>query len=182
MPEWSGLRTGLTISRERADGSFLVREASEKEVFRSGDGFRLRLQTNFPAVNYLVSRDSDGKADVLLKRRTARLEEVSVPQEGWLRLDDQPGIESLVLIAGREELAALEPQPGTSRARSMTGREFSRLLAAITADISESFDENSMPNGGDAASSYLFARFTSDDDHLVRPLDLIHRPDRPKKA
>ena len=180
-PECLGIRVGLTIVRERTDRDLLAREAGEREVFGSGDRFRLRIQSNFPAVNHLVSKDADGKASVLLKRKTGPFEMVSVPEDGWLRMDDQPGIESLILISGKQDLALLETKPGVRQTRPLAGRDLNRPLAAITADTRYVFEEDSMPNGGDAATSYLIARVASDDEYLIRPLDLVHRRNAPNK-
>jgi hypothetical protein len=167
VPEWPGLRTGILLMRDRPGKDPLVREVNERQVFQSGDRFRLRVQTNFDAELLVLALTPGGGAEVLVREGSRRFDLHFVPGKDWFRFDEVSGIERLFAIAGRRKLTP---------PKTIAPRDLDRFLAAISADQPEWFDEAGLPNAGDAAGSYVVAPFQSDDEYLVRPIELVHRP------
>ncbi len=82
----------------------------------SGDGFRVRMRPGQECYVYLIAqRGSDDFRLVLPDRRTqrgknrlARGKDFTWPQEGWLRLDEDDGVERLYLILADRQIPELE--------------------------------------------------------------------------
>ena len=139
-------RYGLEL--EDRDGPRLV---DEEFLFRSGDRFRFVMETESEAYAYLFNRGSGERSYAqLLPPATERAEalrtgeEVTVPRDGWYRMDAVAGTERMVLVlstapvdelelldesalradAFDERLADLERihRPESSRRRNVDGR------------------------------------------------------------
>ncbi len=82
----------------------------------SGDGFRVRLKPKQECFAYLVAQRSDDDLRLLLpdrrtqrgRNRLARGQDFTWPQKGWLRLDDDSGVERLYLIVSDRQILELE--------------------------------------------------------------------------
>lgn len=82
----------------------------------SGDGFRVRLRPGQESYLYLVAQRGRDDFRLLLpdrrtrrgKNRLTRGEDFVWPQEGWLRLDHDRGVERLVLILADRQIPELE--------------------------------------------------------------------------
>lgn len=99
-------------ARERGrEGEFLVQEGSE---LYSGDLLRVRVKPNRPAHLYLVLLDSQDGVRLLFppEPEAASLvagAELLVPGDGeFFRLDRQPGLESLLVVASLEKVSSLQ--------------------------------------------------------------------------
>lgn len=90
--------------------------SSLKDGLDTGDGFRVRLRPSQECYVYLVAqRDAEDFRLLLPDRRTqrgrnrlAKGKDFTWPQEGWLRLDDDRGVERLYLIVSDRQVAELE--------------------------------------------------------------------------
>jgi hypothetical protein len=114
----------LDTSSEREISYLIEREeqghtapAPEDFQFRSGDRFRFRFRPGFPAYMYVANRGSHQAAYRVLfpageERSRNPLKAgtpVALPIDAeWLRLDESPGNEYLVLIASTVRLSELE--------------------------------------------------------------------------
>ncbi len=90
--------------------------ASLLDGLDSGDGFRVRLRPAQECWVYLVVQRGRDDFRLLLpdrrtlrgKNRLARGKDFTWPQEGWLRLDGQSGVERLYLILADRQIPELE--------------------------------------------------------------------------
>ncbi len=90
--------------------------ASLLDGLESGDGFRVRMRPAQECYLYLVAqRGPDDFRLLLPDRRTlrgnnrlARGKDFTWPQEGWLRLDQNQGVERLYLILADRQIPELE--------------------------------------------------------------------------
>ncbi len=82
----------------------------------SGDGFRVRMRPAQECYLYLVAQRGPDDFRLLLpdrrtlrgKNRLARGKDFTWPQEGWLRLDEDQGVERLYLILADRQIPELE--------------------------------------------------------------------------
>ena len=102
-------RYGLEV--EDHDGPQLVDEDFE---FRSGDRFRFVVGTESVLYAYLFNRGSGEGSYTQLYPETERADalptdrEVTVPQDGWYRMDAVAGLERMVLVVATEPVDELE--------------------------------------------------------------------------
>lgn len=111
------------------------RSVDESHVFRTGDRFRIRLETDFAAYVYLFSRSGNEDRYAVLHPVPAGEEapapyqgSFSVPPEGeWLELDETPTDELMVMVLATLPVPALrfdQPTvPATSLEPALAGME-----------------------------------------------------------
>ncbi len=83
--------------------------------FHNRDGLRLRLRPGQDCHVYLVVAQGDGRFRILFPASPTpganllrRRQELVWPQQGWLRLDEHPGVDRIYLIASGAPVAELE--------------------------------------------------------------------------
>lgn len=181
-PEWTGIRTSVVLkrgSKERTE----VREVGEHADFRSGDHFRLRIQANTDGYAYLLVRVNDGGYRMLYPAKgadsgTNRLrafEGRTIPGRArdWLAFDDKPAIEGLYFFLSAAPLKELE---SAKKSGNLSKSNFDKLMARNAATKFMVFDEQEEPGSGLVPATYYVERRTSERDFLVRPIELVHRP------
>ncbi len=97
--------------------------ASLLDGLDSGDGFRVRMRPAQECYLYLVAQRGRDDFRLLLpdrrtlrgKNRLARGKDFTWPQEGWLRLDEQSGVERLYLILADRQIPELEARFALSK-------------------------------------------------------------------
>ena len=110
--EADGLRFRYGLELRDRDG---VRRVAEDFPFRSGDQFRFALTAEFPAYVYLFNRGAGERSYTQLSPAASnqplpRGVEVRWPQEGsWYRMDQEAGIEQVVLVVATRRIAGLPP-------------------------------------------------------------------------
>ena len=104
------LRYGLEL--EDRDGPRFVQEDF---AFRSGDRFRFVVESESSVYAYLFNRGEDERSySQLYPRERGRArplpdgDAVTIPRDGWYRMDDEAGVERLVLVVAAEPVDELD--------------------------------------------------------------------------
>ena len=116
--------TAATADSARIEVAYsLLLQAGDRPVATSlldgldtGDGFRVRLRPGQESYVYLIAQRGRDDFRLLLpdrrtmrgKNRLERGEDFTWPREGWLRLDQDRGVERLYLILADRQIPELE--------------------------------------------------------------------------
>jgi hypothetical protein len=109
LGEADGLK--LIIYQKTAGGMVAV---SPEKSFRSGDRFKLNLQSNFDGFVYVVNTTPGGENWLLFPRKQSRGNNVragnsfSLPAASEFRFNDEAGIEVLQIVMSRSPIPFLE--------------------------------------------------------------------------
>lgn len=105
------LNTGLQYWIElRREGRTL--KVSNKFPFKSGDQIRIHVSANADSYAYILLKEgSSGERSVLFpdsrfhdKNRITASKDYPLPEEGFLKFDEKPGTEKLILLISREKI------------------------------------------------------------------------------
>jgi len=101
------------IERQATDGK--VARTSTSREFRTGERVRLQIKPNKGGYLYVINIGSTGSSTVLYPRAgeenaVIANETYSVPGRGFMRFDDNPGVETLLVIVSSKPLSNLAPQ------------------------------------------------------------------------
>jgi hypothetical protein len=115
--EWAGTRTSVVLRRGSRNNT-TIREVGEGADFRSGDQFRIRLQTNVDGYAYLLLQNANGSYRLLYPAKDAKagsnqvraFQDRTLPgrSKEWLAFDNKPAIEGMRLIVSAKPVAELE--------------------------------------------------------------------------
>lgn len=91
-----------------------ISKVSNKVAFKSGDSIRFHVTSNIDAFAYIMLREgSQGERSVLFpdpayhdNNRLKASVDYSLPQDGFLTFDQNPGTENLILLVSREAIDA----------------------------------------------------------------------------
>ena len=87
---------------------------SPNKAFKSGDRFRLKLQSNFDGYVYVINVTPGGENRLLFPRGTSRRNNVRagqsyyIPTANEFEFNDEPGLEVLQFLISRSQIAFLE--------------------------------------------------------------------------
>ena len=87
---------------------------SPDKAFKSGDRFRLKLQSNFDGYVYVINVTPGGENRLLFPRSTSRRNNVRagqfyyIPTANEFEFNDEPGLEVLQFLISRSQVAFLE--------------------------------------------------------------------------
>ena len=153
----AGGNAGIRYRVLRREPSGEAAEVDAETTFRSGDRIRFAFEPNVDGFLYVVQRGSTGRWSVLLphpeindgRNAVTGFEEVTIPPEGWFRMDDNPGTEQVFVYLSREPIEALPG--GTGRvvtAHSADEHTVSVLAGSVrTRDLV--FEKEGTPDGSD---------------------------------
>ena len=101
------------VERRANDGS--VAKTRTSQEFRSGNRVRLQIKPNKPGYLYVLNIGSTGNSQVLFpvsgaENLVAANEIYSVPGQGFMRFDDNPGVETLLVMVSNRPLSSFAPQ------------------------------------------------------------------------
>ncbi len=101
------------IEHRTRDGK--VSKTSISREFRSGERVRLQIKPNRPGYLYVLNIGSTGTSQVLFplggeENTVVANETYSVPGRGFMRFDDNPGVETLLVMLSTRPLSSLAPQ------------------------------------------------------------------------
>jgi hypothetical protein len=107
------LSMNIIGQRKEPDGSYSEVVVREGSVLQSGDNFQVHVETNRPSHVYVLLFDSQGRASQLFpdpkieqQGFTDPSRRVAVPDRDlWFWLDDQPGTETVYVLASEGPLA-----------------------------------------------------------------------------
>lgn len=105
------LNTGVQYWFELKRGE-KVTNVSNKFAFKSGDSFRIHVKSNADAFTYVILREgSSGEQSILFpdsrfhdNNQLKSSTEYSIPQDGYLKFDQHPGTEKVILLLSRHQL------------------------------------------------------------------------------
>ncbi len=88
-------------------------------VFQSGDRVRFHVKTNAEGYLYMMNRGSSGATAMLFpdgsmadgRNRVRAWEEYMIPQQGWIRFDNQPGQEGVFFVLSQTPLPNVMDDP-----------------------------------------------------------------------
>ena len=108
------------IERRARDGT--VAKTSTTREFRSGERVRLQIKSNKPGYLYVLNIGSTGSSQVLFplggeENMVAANETYSVPGNGFMRFDDNPGVETLLVMVSSRPLSGFAPQFASKQER-----------------------------------------------------------------
>ncbi len=185
---YAGVRASILLRTPDCD----FREVTDRAVFYSGDRFRIRIMPNFDAYLYLFLREADGSGRLLFPSRQFgdgrnRVDEyttVSIPDAGWFRFDDDPGLETIYLFASGEPIDALEDIFDSESAGESQGARVLRRIEELFAgrrhsrglmyeDFSEEYDSEEAEG---TSAMYFVQRYRGDVPFVARRIVLTHRP------
>jgi hypothetical protein len=107
------MNTGVQYWIELHRGSRIVR-VNNKMAFRSGDKIRFHVKSNVDAYAYILLKEGSGGEQAVLFPDQAHNDEVkvthgkeySLPGDGFLTFDENPGTERLLLLLSRQPVDA----------------------------------------------------------------------------
>jgi len=182
-PQWRGVRTSVLLRRDRKNDDPIIREAGDNAEFRSGDSFRMRVETNMDGYLYLFLSDSAGKVSLLFpdEKGKAKTNKVSafesrlVPGRPgvWYRFDSNPGTERMFLFLSANPIPELERLK-----RGVTGASLQNLKTLIeNQDTPEflRFDESDLEESGKVGATYYVEKRTAQRQFLVQQIELSHK-------
>ena len=125
-----GVRYGVNLERPGAAIDYATLG------FQSGDRFRLLLQPEQDCYVYLLHQGSNGEWSMLfplaeVQRGENFLREdcwVEIPSEGWYRLDAQPGMERMYVLACRKAIGEAEQMRNLT---TLSNEDVAALFAAV---------------------------------------------------
>ena len=151
---------GIRYRVLRRDPNGRATEVDAEATFRSGDRIRFTFEPNMDGFLYVVQRGSSGRWSVLLphpeindgRNAVTGFEEVTIPPEGWFRMDDTPGQEQVFVYLSRAPIEAL---PGGTEqvitAQSTDEHTVSVLSGRVqTRDLV--FEKEGAPDGSEQAA------------------------------
>lgn len=180
---WTGLRINVVLRRDLASGDASIGEVSSREVFRSGDRIRFRLQPNTDGFVYVLSENDGGSANLLFPlaadaaraNKVGAFEIMTAPGADWLRFDTEPGVEPFRIFFSPKPIDAFEALR-KKKDSTIGSRELTRLAASLVPDERDREEDES--HGGSVPAVYSVARLDSDSDALMDRFELTHRPSR----
>ena len=181
---WAGIRINLVLRRDNPNGSGTsIHEVSSREVFRSGDRIRFRVQPNTDGYVYVLSENDGGSATLMFpltadgpKANKLKAFEIAMaPRTDWLRFDNEPGVEPFRIFFSPKPIDTFEALRKKKDA-TVGAHELLRLAASLVPDEMDRIEEES--HGGSVPAIYSIARLDSDSDALMDRFELTHRPAR----
>lgn len=179
---WTGMRTAILLRREVKGQPCQIREVAAESVMRSFDRVQLRLQANQSGYFYVAVEDRDGNNRLLYpvgedrnRGRCDAFQPTAAPSLNWFRVDNEPGVEPILIVFSRRPVERLESLAKKTDA-VLTSREMRRLVAGQGAAHQESELEES--RNGSIPMLISIAAFENDDDLLIERVSLAHRPAR----
>ena len=182
---WTGFRLSILLRREAPGQPCRLREIPSDEILRTGDRLQLRVQPNASGYLYVLTQDQDGSLHLLYPNKSddkganaaGAFQIVSVPSVDWLRFDDEPGVDPVLIIFSRQPISALESMRKKADA-TISERAMHRLIAAQAGD--EQQREVQESRHGSIPAIFSVAQFTNDTDLIMERIEFTHRPARKK--
>jgi hypothetical protein len=147
--------------------------ANPLSAFETGDRLRLRLMPSQESYCYVAIGRSDGRFELIPEPQTAEYRRptpagswVELPDSGWLRLDQKPGIEMLYLIVTSTPVREIEELRSLGR--------FSESALLKIRDLYQS----GVASDRAAAGELVRVRHETHDDRpivVLEPIRLRHR-------
>jgi len=174
--DWTGFRLSILLRRETADKPCVLKEVASDAVLRSGDRIQLRIQPNAAGSLYVLAEDQDGNHRLLDTGSAGAFQAVMMPEIDWLRFDNEPGIDPVVVLFSRQPIAKLEALH--KKDAVLSAREMHRLIAAQAADTQQRETEEA--HNGSIPAIFSVAQFDNDTDLIMERIEFTHRPARKK--
>jgi hypothetical protein len=174
--DWTGFRVSILLRREIAGEPCILREIASDDVLHSGDRIQLRIQPNVAGSLYILSEDQDGACRLLDQTTAGVFQPVMMPEPDWLRFDNEPGIDPVLVVFGRQPVATLEVL--RRKDASMSEREMRRLIAAQSADAQ--MHELERSQNGSIPTIFSVSQLDEGTDLLLERIEFTHRPARRK--
>jgi hypothetical protein len=133
---------GLTYWIELVSRDGQRRRVTTDHAFRSGDRFKLHLQSNRAGYLTVVNVGSTGRTTMLFPPSSSSpasnairaRETYAVPPDEFIRFDDNPGEETLLVMLSPRPMAGMMDQSGTS-VGSASSEDLGRLVAKGSKDL-----------------------------------------------
>jgi len=176
-----GLRTSFIVRSIRPDGLCEFAEVSEREIFRSGDRFRMRIQPNADGYLYVILHGAEGEVEILFPfadegetaHRLKAFERHTIPRRAWFRFDEQTGIERVYLIFSEERVESLEDAAFSDEVQ-LSASTLVGLVAGYVGKPGAVSYEKEATSGGNTDAGY-YIQEVNEGEVLVRRFDLVHR-------
>ena len=144
-------------------------EVDPETTFRSGDRIRFSFEPNVDGFLYVVQRGSSGQWSVLLphpqinngQNAVTKFEDVTIPPEGWFRMDDNPGTEQVFVYLSREPIDAL-PGGDDRVVRPHTADEHTVSVLAGSVQTRDLVFEKEETPGGTEQAAYVVNQGNAD--------------------
>ena len=135
-------------------------EVDAETTFRSGDRIRFAFEPNVDGFLYVVQRGSSGRWSVLLphpeinegRNAVTAFAEVTIPPEGWFRMDETPGREQVFVYLSRKPIEAL---PGGTEAVVTAHSTDEHTVSVLSGQVRSRdlvFEKEAAPDGSDQAA------------------------------
>lgn len=126
---------GVSYWIELVGGDGQSRRVTADHVFRSGDRIRLHLRSNRAGYLYVANIGSTGRTYMLFPNATVEAGNntvqadvaYTVPSGGYIRFDQNPGEETLLVMLSSRPMDGMAPQPDRQTA-AITSEDAARLL------------------------------------------------------
>ena len=156
----AGTNAGIRyrVLRRGPDGEPV--EVDANTTFRSGDRIRFSFEPNVDGFLYVVQRGSTGQWSVLLphpeinegRNAVTKFEEVTIPPEGWFRMDDNPGTEQVFVYLSRKPTDALPGGDGQVVRPHTADEHTVSVLAGSVQSRDLVFETEDAPGGTEQAA------------------------------
>lgn len=183
--EWIGAKTSILL--KRGEGSEVsIKDVAEDAEFRSGDQFRIRLQSNVDGYVYLVQLNGKDCKVLYPSAASGRSNKVKafesrwIPSRAgktWFSFDERPVVEGLHLLVSAKPIAELEKN--RDKDGKVKAAMFQELLKKNGATSDMLFDEK--PKAGVATVPATYYVEKKGRTFLAREIQLDHqRKPRPE--
>lgn len=111
---------------------------SSKTTFRSGDEVAFFVSINFPGYLTVTNVGSTGKVSKLFYKQVTRMQDYRIPNQDWIRFDNNPGSETVNFILTKSEVSGVIPTGSGGSVAS--GAEEQDILNALNSRAFNSKD------------------------------------------
>lgn len=178
-PEWIGSRTSILLKRGSGPDA-TIREVAEDAEFRSGDQFRIRLQSNVDGYVYLVQLNGNDCRVLFPNAESGRANRVKAFETRWIparagktwyAFDNRPVVEGLHLLISNRPIADLDH--GRAKDGKMKASLFSELLRNNGETVDMQFDERPKPGVTAVPATYYVEK--KGRKFMAREIQLDHQ-------
>jgi hypothetical protein len=110
----------ITYWIERLDNNGIMRRTTSSTVFHSGDRIRLKVRAKLPGYLYVFSKGSAGDNGLLYPQENSQGPYIepaniyTIPYHGYIRFDDIPGEEQMLLVVSPQSINSITPAGGNA--------------------------------------------------------------------